>query len=96
MTSMARSRRSFPMPHALEDVEERVTFFGHLGFKFVGPDTLVAAMRRGFSPPPFPSHLMARPSRHAWSDGLPPELLAIIVMQLNYLADRACFSFFLL
>uniref|UniRef100_A0A0E0FQI9 KIB1-4 beta-propeller domain-containing protein n=1 Tax=Oryza nivara TaxID=4536 RepID=A0A0E0FQI9_ORYNI len=35
---------------------------------------------------------MACPSRRAWSDGLPPELLAIIVLQLNCLADRACFS----
>ncbi|XP_040376163.1 uncharacterized protein LOC102709049 [Oryza brachyantha] len=35
---------------------------------------------------------MARPPRRSWSDGLPPELMAIILLQLNCLADRACFA----
>ncbi|KAG8055974.1 hypothetical protein GUJ93_ZPchr0001g31831 [Zizania palustris] len=35
---------------------------------------------------------MARPPRRSWSDGLPPELVAIIMLQLNCLADRVYFE----
>ncbi|KAL5226987.1 hypothetical protein ABZP36_015252 [Zizania latifolia] len=35
---------------------------------------------------------MAHPPRRSWSDGLPPELVAIILLQLNCLADRVCFE----